>query len=408
VDQHPNVFRIACENCGATFEYLLVEAPFVIAKVDYTGCSFCGHLNEIPRGGLDELKTQQPPEMSPRNLKFTECIPFGSHFSGTAGVPDEPVTPELRSVAASLRNNFSRVSALLRSPANLVWLSRIYQEFCCRAEFEVLGGFGRQAENEEQRIAIGKRIADEWTKWVLLTRGLEPVLKHSFDNVGVKGIETLTPAGAGFMWLGLDAILTNQIIGAWTAFETLAGDLWEAALNCHPHRLSDLKGKRPKRARTTATIEVAPDPLSAGAETDKRLNLSSLQQYDYDLSEHMGTVLRYRYNFTVLDSIRDAYWQAFSKDNEDVCGAIMDESLDAIAAVRNVIVHKAGIVDQEFINKTKRSLRLSAVTSKQRLAIDGPLVQYLVEPVISQSVKLTQAVDKWLVDHPQTKRGASK
>ena len=41
---------------------------------------------------------------------------------------------------------------------------------------------------------------------------------------------------------GMRGMLDAMILGAWTAFETLAGDLWETALNIHPVNLSDLGG----------------------------------------------------------------------------------------------------------------------------------------------------------------------
>jgi hypothetical protein len=43
---------------------------------------------------------------------------------------------------------------------------------------------------------------------------------------------------------GIESTLSSMIIGMWTTFETLAGDLWEATVNCHPHGLSLLAGKR--------------------------------------------------------------------------------------------------------------------------------------------------------------------
>jgi hypothetical protein len=43
---------------------------------------------------------------------------------------------------------------------------------------------------------------------------------------------------------GLEALLFAQILGTWTAFETMAGDLWETAINLHPAGLAELKGTK--------------------------------------------------------------------------------------------------------------------------------------------------------------------
>ena len=40
----------------------------------------------------------------------------------------------------------------------------------------------------------------------------------------------------------IETLMLTQVVSVWTAFETLAGDLWEAALNAHPQGLSDLRG----------------------------------------------------------------------------------------------------------------------------------------------------------------------
>ena len=135
------------------------------------------------------------------------------------------------------------------------------------------------------------------------------------------------------MVTGARGQLASHITATWTIFETLAGDLWEAAMNGHPSGLSDLHGK----------------PSSSSGQTEgKSIPLSQLEKYRYDLTDVMGTVLREKFNFTVLDSVRDAYSMAFHKHSKKIEAAIMDKSLDALNKVRNLIVHKAGIVDKRY------------------------------------------------------------
>jgi hypothetical protein len=67
----------------------------------------------------------------------------------------------------------------------------------------------------------------------------------------------------------------------------------------------------------------------------------------------MGTILRDKFNFTVLDSIRDAYSRAFHKDSKQIEAAISEKSIDALNKVRNLIVHKAGIIDKRYHDETK-------------------------------------------------------
>ena len=50
-------------------------------------------------------------------------------------------------------------------------------------------------------------------------------------------------------------LMSMQIVAAWTVFETLFSDLWEAAINCHPIGLSELKGTRTKPTRKDGNQE---------------------------------------------------------------------------------------------------------------------------------------------------------
>lgn len=66
----------------------------------------------------------------------------------------------------------------------------------------------------------------------------------------------------------IELLMSLQVVAAWTVFETLFGDLWEAALNAHPNKLSDLKG--------------------AG----RQISTKHIQRHGYDLSDKMGTLLK--------------------------------------------------------------------------------------------------------------------
>src|SRR5262245_14892449 len=114
----------------------------------------------------------------------------------------------------------------------------------------------------------------------------------------------------------------------------MAGDLWEAALNAHPDELAKLAGKK------------------EGTREDRFVRLDRLQQHNYDLSKVMGTVLRQRYSFDSLKEARRAYSEAFPKGAIAVQAAISDRTLDALSLVRNLIVHKGGIVDKEFLERS--------------------------------------------------------
>ena len=108
--------------------------------------------------------------------------------------------------------------------------------------------------------------------------------------------------------------MSSQIIASWTAFEAMAGDLWEASLNIKPDKLAKLAG----RTRTPRTQ--ADDP--------RRIKLDWLYKHQFDLSKVMGTVFLEdkRYSFDSLDGVREAYNDAFSEDGDAVKAAIGDST----------------------------------------------------------------------------------
>lgn len=175
---------------------------------------------------------------------------------------------------------------------------------------------------------------------------------------------------------GGDAWLSGQVTATWTAFEALSEELWETALNLHPQRLCGLSGKR-----------------------DKSVELWMLQKHGYDLSQSMGTVLKTKYGFDSLDGIRAGYADAFSDDAVDIQKMLTDKSLDALALVRNVIVHNGGVIDEPYLRR-KSALPSGAIGSLgDSINLDGPLVSELITRPLQICGDLIVAVDSWLSEH---------
>ncbi len=176
--------------------------------------------------------------------------------------------------------------------------------------------------------------------------------------------------------------MSAQITGIWTAFESMAEELWRAALNVHPEGLSELRGGK-----------------KGSSADDKKIDLSYLHRHNYDLSDKMGDVLCERYSFDRLDDIRKAYREAFYCDDDRIKTAVEDRSLDAVSLTRHVIVHNGGIMDDKFLKR--RADLPSAILGEAGapLPLDGSIVQALIVPVISKGWELIEAVDAWLDLH---------
>ena len=200
---------------------------------------------------------------------------------------------------------------------------------------------------------------------------------------------------------GLEAWLSAFVVGTWTAFETLAGDLWEAALNLHPHKLADLKGSQKRIIRKVGgKPESTPQrELTARAEEGKVVALQYLQKYNYDLSSKMGTALKDRFRFDTLESLRIAYAAAFCQDYDRIDDLLANKEIDALALIRNLLVHKGGVADQRYLDRASGLPNCPVADLWNPLHLDGEIVADVVSPVVRCGRDLIDAVDTWVAKH---------
>lgn len=302
---------------------------------------------------------------------------------------------KLRNVAAAFIANVTQVVEAARAPIEIAFWSRAQQTAIDEAHLEVWGDLvsrkmddARMPEFDQALARLRQKFQDEveanpneFGKGMFLAMGQLEVYQK--NNAGIRA--------------GLGAVLRGMVTGTWTAFEVLASDLWESALNAHPAGLAELKGKRPDSMPTPKKPFSALGPDGDSKDSSKLVKLNYLQAHGYDLSHLMGIVLREKFNFQILDGIRNAYIQAFDESHASVREAILHPSLTVLAAVRNVLVHRAGIVDQEFMNEYGRCAQLKSefpsLELNKPLPMTGLNVHHLIYPMLTQSVKLIEAVN---------------
>jgi hypothetical protein len=137
------------------------------------------------------------------------------------------------------------------------------------------------------------------------------------------------------------ALLESQITLAWTAFETLSEDVWQAVQACHPQSVTT------------------------------------------------------RPNFRRLESIRATY-RGLLPTSENINTILSDSEIRKLNLVRNIVVHKGGIVDQEFLDQAEKIAWHVSDPLYKLIHIDGARVKELVNPAIRAGEDLIRAVDKWL------------
>jgi hypothetical protein len=303
----------------------------------------------------------------------------------------EPKTPLLVPPMSAFRENIERVLRLSMFPVSVYIAGRRFQYGETLAFLDVLGNLPDKAiqgvpDNVAQRRDA---ILDGLIPSQLPIEMRYPSEEEQITAYGKYGMETI-----------VDVLMPMQVAAAWTVFETLLGDLWEAAVNAHPRILSDLSGQSQE---------------TKGRE-GKKLNLNLLQIYGYDLRNNMGSLLRRdrRFNFTLLDGIQSAYESAFSRDGDDVNNELKATVLRAVNIMRNVIVHKAGICDKEY-HDAAWSLRAARekelgfqgpfagepplLNIGEKLRLDGIILHNNLVACTQCCTRLINAVDSWIVIH---------
>jgi hypothetical protein len=186
--------------------------------------------------------------------------------------------------------------------------------------------------------------------------------------------------------LARHALSLSMAVLAWTAFETLFHDVWIAVLNRYP---------RPHADRVL-------DIRSGQATDDTRGKLTvgitkALRMYEYDLRTHMGSVLKSGFNFARFDSIKKAYAAAFG---DPLVNILEDQSypipLKACEAVRNVLVHRAGMIDTNFLERVSDVARFQKLKVGDSVWDAKPVAVPLFQSICSASASMLECLDKTL------------
>jgi hypothetical protein len=339
-----------------------------------------------------------PPGSDKLKLAYTYAL-------GQADLP-QPIglkCPALVTVADNLHANIMRLKRMMLAPAFIGDLAGRMQRYTDVAEFEITGKVAptRYAPDEQ-----GEKIFERMQE--LMRADTAELMKHIDDPAKLEQIvqDTIEIGGSPAVLLsasdnqraGFDALFLSYITTMWTVFETLAGDLWETAINEKPNQLAQLSGqtRRLKKGKQPPLDSSVP---SSERREGKSVKLDSLQYYNWNLAGKMGTVLKTRCDFARLEGIRNAYAEAFSKKADDIDKILLDDALDILGALRNVIVHKGGIADREYLEKRAYLSNLPLAEIGQPIPIDGQVTAHAIGEVIFCCAKLVDTVDEWLANN---------
>jgi hypothetical protein len=339
------------------------------------------------------------------DLRFIELFAV----TGKLGeINKHPLSDPLTEVGQSLQDNVLRIGHLVDLAPSLMGWTSIFQSYEAIGCFESTGN-PELTEKQQSDPVLMKKVHEA------MKARHDRDYKEFFSPDPVKGIARVLGLGVkrlgqihGLVPVvseGMNVVLASVITGMWTAFEVLAGDLWVAALNSHPHGLSNMRGKLDRWELDKEQAEAADrESQSQGKDKDAgpQISVKWLQRHNYDVSKRMGSLLRERksVDFQTVWEIRDAYARAFSKDWNNIRACLMSPCLDHLSAVRNVLVHKAGKADQKFVDDIGGCRHFSDIKPRDPVVLTGEVVGDLLGSAVDQSAALLSAVDAWLRKHP--------
>jgi hypothetical protein len=289
--------------------------------------------------------------------------------------------PEIRAAYNSYGQSVERMHLFARFLPWTILHSVSYGERAIQAVYAETGSVEFTAKAKEKEADINMRMR-------LIERDEPPMtrvqLKRTIPKVSAVTKDVIDCAPAKLKD-GTSAIMPSIVVLAWTAFEAMCEDLLETAIDLRPRWLSPLKGRSsPRKLRPYESMSLkgktrATSPNSAGHGKRDKLSYRS------------------------LEAIRDSYYVAFSAGPKRIDAALSPRHLDTLYAVRNIIVHKAGNVDKMFLSRVAGLPEYAHAKEDQPLNLDFHMVRSIVEPSIISGIRLVVAVNKWLLDHPDSK-----
>src|SRR5258706_3398786 len=172
----------------------------------------------------------------------------------------------------------------------------------------------------------------------------------------------------------LRSFYESIVVLSWSTFETVAEDLWEAAVNARPGKLASGK-----------------------------IDVNDLKRERFDVRNKLGTLLKHVDNrsFRSLWDIQDAYEQTFTDQGTRIKELLSDPELQYSAAVRNVIIHKGGRIDGEYLKQVASVPAAFRGEPGEQFPLTGKITLNRSDVALITAAKLLKAVCRWIVGHPE-------
>jgi hypothetical protein len=215
-------------------------------------------------------------------------------------------------------------------------------------------------------------------------------------NTAPPVFDAIVTGTCGYVQPAIESLIASMVFFYWTAYESLAVDLWVASVNdsnaLAEAFISYVKDGRTGRSRNS----------EQGKAQERSMPLINLQRYGYDLRGKMGTVLRdeNKVRFDGFRDVQSVYKAVFGIKAENAFKNAND--VQVVEAVRNLIAHRAGKMDKEFIERVERRPAFSASKVGDQLELTVASVRPHVDTLIRSSIVLAKFVDECVTSHDRS------
>jgi hypothetical protein len=301
---------------------------------------------------------------------------------------NEASATALKRSADNCRVNLHRLFAFQALPGIMASLGQKCRQLAVEECFKMTGTIWFDPTQQDLNPELFEKIQIAEVQWINGER--RPAEVDDFRSLGPLSIAALPsdlPKDA------VNTFLSSLIIQSWTVFESLAEDLWIDALNSHPSTLASLSGK----ARGKYLNRAVPNKGMKESGNGKMLPIAELEKLGFDCSKSMGNILSGKQSFRSLPGIREAYHSAFKEPGGNkIVDILDDDGLQCAAAVRNVLIHKGGKVDKEYLEQVAQVNDAIKPQPNEMLPITGRMTEWVCESCLTACTELYSAVEKWI------------
>jgi len=284
----------------------------------------------------------------------------------------------LRDVSDAFLANIIRTETFAKMPAYLSLMVQRNQSWTDYAIAKTGGEINPNIrEYRELPPEVAKFAKPSVDKFVSSSR--DEILEL-FDNVGIKYVERTLEFAEGIR-VSMQALLSTVVLESWTAFETLASDLWVTAVD---------KGPKEVRLRVANSSRLL--------KPDDNIGPKELLDAEHDPSSNYGSSLRElgRVSFQKLDYIKRFYSIAFDYNFDKLFNEAEGGYITALSAFRNVLIHNSSKADKKFLKQVEPFPDFKQIAKDDSLALDGETVLKLRNSAMLLGQELIKFVDNIL------------